>query len=136
MDLTILVILVPIVILGAAGFVTFRLIRGQHQEAEVGTRRLAEIHARMAQGTPARATVVQSRSIAAMPGRGSAAIEITLEVEAPVGAKYQAKTMWEIDLVSLSRVQPGQVLMIKIDPQEPGTIYPGESWAKPYSKGG
>jgi hypothetical protein len=136
MDLTLLVILVPIVILGVAGFVTFRLIRGQHQEAEAGTRRLAEVHARMAQGTPARATVVQARTIVAMPGRGSAVIELSLEVEAPASAKYPAKTTWEIDLTSLSRVQAGQVLMIKIDPQEPATIYPGESWAKPYSKGG
>lgn len=135
MSLTLLVVLAPIVILAVVGFVAFRLIRGQHQEAEVGARRLAEIHTRMAQGTPAPATVVRSRSIVAMPGRGTAVIELSLEVEAPVGARYQAKTTWEIDLVSLSRVQAGQVLMIKIDPQKPGTIYPGESWAKPYSKG-
>jgi len=135
MSLTLLVLLVPIVILAVAGFVAVRLIGGQNKAAEIGAAQAGELRARMARGIPARATVVQSQTIVAMPGRGAAAIQLRLEAESPSGERYPVTAKWEVDLLSLARLQPGQVLAITIDPENRTWIYPAEAWARIYGDG-
>ncbi|MDC3952521.1 hypothetical protein [Polyangium jinanense] len=131
----VLVALVPITILLVAGIVVYRLVRGEHQAAEMGAEQRAELGARMALGIGARAAVVKSQTIVAMPGRGAAAIQVHLDVEAPSGERYPASAKWEVDLISLSRLQPGQIVGIKIDPDDRTRVYPGESWARIYADG-
>ncbi|WP_437673116.1 hypothetical protein [Sorangium sp. So ce131] len=129
------VIFIPITLLLGAGIATVLLIRKQHKLVALGTQRMAEIAARTARSTVARATVVQSHTTTTMPGRGAAVVELRLDVTPPSGERYAARTKWEINLISLPLVQSGQTVTVKIDPQDPAIIYPGEVWAKPWLVG-
>ncbi|WP_437809963.1 hypothetical protein [Sorangium sp. So ce1078] len=126
------VIFVPITILLTVAGVVFRTFRRQREMVEHGIRRRAEVGARMANAAVAHATVVQSHTTTTMPGRGAAVIELRLDVMPSNGERYAARTKWEINLSSLPLVQSGQTVTVKIDPQDPATIYPGEGWAKPW----
>jgi len=135
MSLTILIVLVPIVILSVVVFVIFSVVRGTNKAVEIGTEMRAEVGARMARALPAQATIVQAQTIVAIPAQGKAAIALTLDIASPSGERYQARSKWEVDLVSLSRVQAGQSVAVKIDAQDKNWIFPGESWARPYGDG-
>ncbi|WP_437315192.1 hypothetical protein [Sorangium sp. So ce385] len=125
-------IFVPITILLTVVGVVFRTFRRERERVELGIRRRVEVDARMASSAVAQATVVQSQTTTTMPGRGAAVVELRLDVMPPSGERYSAKTKWEINLISLPLVQSGQTVAVKIDPRDPGTIYPGEGWAKPW----
>lgn len=57
-------------------------------------------------------------------------VDLRLEVRPPGAASYQTSASWLIELALLPQVQPGQLLQVRIDRDDPNLIYPGADWAK------
>lgn len=63
-------------------------------------------------------------------GRDSVKVDLTLEVMPPNAASYQTSIAWLVDLASLSQIQQGQLIQVKIDSKDAQQIYPGGDWAR------
>jgi hypothetical protein len=57
-------------------------------------------------------------------------VDLRLEVQPPGGAPYLANTEWELNISSMSMVEPGKSVAVKIDGEDPEIIYPNVSWAR------
>ena len=60
---------------------------------------------------------------------GGIDVELTFEVTPPNGVPYQVTNNWSVEPLSISKVQPGSVLAVKIDAKNPKIIYSAEDWA-------
>jgi hypothetical protein len=86
----------------------------------------------------ASATLLKSPGVIAGGGgntAGWALYDLSLQVTAPGGTPYQARTKWMVDVSYLFMLQPGEQFSVRVDQQDIGIIYPNESWAKFISKG-
>jgi hypothetical protein len=59
-----------------------------------------------------------------------ARVELHLEVHMPGSPAYQAKTIWLVEQESLSSVEDGKEISLKVDPLAPEYVYPNGAWAK------
>ncbi len=59
-------------------------------------------------------------------------IELRLEVARQGGEKYQATTIWLVNMTILPKLQPGEEVPVKIDPRDPRVIYPNMQGAEYY----
>ena len=59
-------------------------------------------------------------------------VELRLQVQSPSGSTYEANTAWLVDTAILPQLQPGQFVSVKVDSQDPRTIYPNISGAEYY----
>ena len=81
----------------------------------------------IAQATPASAKVVHlGRSES---GGGGVDVNVTFEVSPPSGLPYQVKTIWTVEPLSVSKIQVGCTVALKIDAKDPQTLYSAEDWA-------
>ena len=119
-------ILVPLLVLAAILFSVFRR-EGAHLGAV--KERMTELAARAARASLAQATVVSSRTLGTFEDGAMAFVELRLEVQPPGGTVYLATTEWELNISSLSTVEPGKRVAVKIDGDDPALIYPDVSWA-------
>ncbi|WP_437522535.1 hypothetical protein WME79_31805 [Sorangium sp. So ce726] len=119
-------ILVPLLVLAAILFFVFR-----REGAHLGEvkERMTELAARAARASLAPATVVSSRTLGTFEDGAMAFVEVRLEVQPPGGAAYLARTEWELNISSLSMVEPGKRVAVKIDSVDSSLIYPDVSWA-------
>jgi hypothetical protein len=95
-----------------------------------GGRVVAEQNARFARSTPAQAKVIQIGKSVAQVRNGTTIVKLRLDVLPPGAAPFGATTVWEIQQGSLSQIQPGQVLAVRIDPDDAQRIYPNVGWAE------
>jgi hypothetical protein len=59
-----------------------------------------------------------------------ARVTLQLEVHMPGTPAYQAGATWLVDEASLSAVEVGKEISLKVDPLDPKYIYPSGGWAK------
>lgn len=104
-------------------------MRKTTKQALAAIERERDVDARIRSASYAQAAVLSVTNSAAI-GQGEVKVDLRLEVQ-PVGAaSYQTSTSWLIELPFLSQVQPGQMLQVRIDRDDPNLIYPGAEWAK------
>ena len=61
--------------------------------------------------------------------RGKLKVTLSLEIQIPNVEAYITNTTWEIDLTAIAAIQPGQVVVVKVDRAERSNIYPNVAWA-------
>lgn len=111
-----------------AGLVVFFVFRGQNADIAAGMKRVAELNERAARATPAQATVISHHTLGTYQDGSLAFVKIQLQI-GEGGGRF-ATTEWELNISSLTFLQPGQSVAIKIDSINPELIYPNVSWAK------
>ena len=82
---------------------------------------------KVASAIPATAKVIQVGD--SDISSGGIDVELTLEVTPPNGAPYQVINNWSVEPLSISKVQAGSILAVKIDAKNPKIIYSAENWA-------
>jgi len=60
---------------------------------------------------------------------GGIDVVVILEVTPPNGLPYQVTNNWSVEPLSISKIQEGCTLAVKIDTKNPKIIYPAEDWA-------
>ncbi|AUX22693.1 hypothetical protein SOCEGT47_031990 [Sorangium cellulosum] len=120
-------ILVPLLVVG---MVLFFVFRRENAQVDAMKSRMAELDSRMARASLAQATVVSSRTRGTFQDGSMAFVDLRLEVQPPGGAPYLANTEWELNISSMSMVEPGKSVAVKIDGEDPEIIYPNVSWAR------
>ncbi|MBI4732019.1 MAG: hypothetical protein HY781_07830 [Chloroflexi bacterium] len=130
-----LVILVFVVVILAVAIAAVVYTVSQHHKGEMQAHlRAKDFVARQANAVWASATIVSARGGIIGGGEGGvsqwARYELSLEVTPPGGAPYHARTTWLVEVAQMSMLQQGQQLSVKIDQQDPKTVYPNASWAK------
>ena len=81
----------------------------------------------IAQAIPATAKVIHighSESSA-----GGVDVNLTFEVMPPNGSPYRVKTIWSVEPLSVSKIQEGCIVALKIDAKDPQKLYSAENWA-------
>jgi hypothetical protein len=132
---TVILIVSFVLPLIVAGLIIFFVMRRQSAILDQGQKRMVERSARITMAPAAQATVVTSRVISTHEGTGEVIVELRLDVERTGHPKTSAKTHWQINAADIPQVQPGQSLAVKVDVEEPGTIYPNVSWARYWPHG-
>lgn len=97
-----------------------------------GRRAKAEVEGALARAVPAAASVLrvrQPKGLMRRPRAGSVRLLLTLEVRPAAGAPYEAEAMWQVDMVALPELRPGLHVAVRVDADEPTTVYPAEPWA-------
>jgi hypothetical protein len=95
-----------------------------------GKRLLAEQNARLARSQPAQAKVIQIGKSVTQEENGIVVVKLRVEVAPSGKPAYQATTVWEIQQGSLSQIQPGQSVAVKVDADDTQIIYPNVGWAE------
>jgi hypothetical protein len=91
-------------------------------------KRSAEIERNTAAATPARATIVNAESWSSEHSN-RLNVKLVLDVQPPAGSVYRTETHWAVDYLAASRLQPGQSVDVRVNPAQPGLVYPGVPWA-------
>ncbi|NUM46756.1 MAG: hypothetical protein HUU38_18790 [Anaerolineales bacterium] len=87
-----------------------------------GQKAMAEISATLALANVIRLN--RTQPMGRKPRMSAEYCTLTLEVHPPEGAPYPATTTWEVSRSALPQLQPGQVVTVRIDADNPTTIYP------------
>jgi hypothetical protein len=61
--------------------------------------------------------------------RGKLKVALSLEIHMPNAEAYTTNTTWEIDITAIAAIQPGQVIVVKVDSDEKNKVYPNVPWA-------
>jgi hypothetical protein len=94
-----------------------------------GAQRRAEIQARATAAMPATATIVSAESFSSEHS-SRLYVQLTLDVQPQFGAAYRTETHWAVDYIAAANLQPGQTVPVRVDPAQPGLVYPGVTWAE------
>ncbi len=94
-----------------------------------GMRRRTEISARAAAAAPATATIVKAESFSSEYST-KLYVQLTLDIQPQFGSPYRTETHWAVDYIAASRLAPGQTVEVRVDPAQPGIVYPGVTWAE------
>jgi hypothetical protein len=62
--------------------------------------------------------------------RGKLKITVSLDIQVSNEEAYTAVSTWEIDIMAIADIQPGQTVAVRVDTDEKTTIYPNVSWAR------
>jgi Protein of unknown function (DUF3592) len=98
------------------------LIRG-------GQRRRAELQSQAAAAAPATATIVKSESFSS-ENNSRLVVNLTLDINPQYGPAYRTETHWAVDYIAASNLQPGMSVPVRVNPAQPGLVYPGVPWAE------
>lgn len=61
---------------------------------------------------------------------GTVVVKLTVEVTPPQGAPFEQTQSWAIQPASVSQLQAGRTIAIRIDTRNPQKIYSAEDWAE------
>jgi len=81
----------------------------------------------IARGIPASAKVVHLGH--SESSDGGVDVNVTFEVLPPNGSPYKVKTIWSVEPLSVSKIQEGCTVALKIDANDPQKLYSAEDWA-------
>jgi hypothetical protein len=84
----------------------------------------------VAKALPATARIIKIGHSSSSANYGTVLVHLTFEVMPTNGASYELVTEWFVEPASVSKLEEGKILNIKIDPKNPKTIYSAEAWAK------
>jgi hypothetical protein len=129
MDL--LLIVIPILLIGAVFILTSRRPRGGSGLFGLGKPRKPKTDHHTRQDRAVWAwTKVLSASIGPVSSLKVARVTMELEVHLPGSEPYKANTTWLVDEEALGFIEVGKEVAAKIDPAEPQYVYPHGHWAK------
>jgi len=94
-----------------------------------GARRRSEIQQRSAAAAPATATIVNAESFSS-ENSPQLYVQLTLDIQPQYGSVYRTETHWAVDYINASKLQAGQMIDVRVDPAQPGIVYPGVPWAE------
>ncbi len=83
-----------------------------------------------AKALPAKARIIKIGHSSSSATYGDVLVHLTFEVMPPSGSPYELATECSIEPASVSKLEEGKVLNIKIDPKNPKVIFSSESWAR------
>ena len=83
-----------------------------------------------ARSVPGTARVLKVGNSTPSRSYGAIVMDLLIQVQRSGVEPYELSTMWSVDPGSVSRMQPGQTLAIKVDPLDPSRIYSAETWAR------
>lgn len=92
-----------------------------------GQKAMAEINATLTRATPALANVIRmnlTQPMGRKPRMSAVYCTLTLEIHPSEGIPFPATTTWEVSRSALPQLQPGQGISVRIDADNPTTIYP------------
>ncbi len=112
-------------------FIFFILIIAGVLALYLRAREVREFYRRRARAVRATAKIVSVDSSENSKTTGEILANLSLEISPPSGNPYPLYDIqWYIEPAAASRVQPGTVMKIRIDPQDHRVIYPAERWAR------
>jgi len=120
MSTTVLIFLA--VILPFVFILIFMLMRG----TQIKKKRMEEV---LADAIPAQATVL-GLARGGFESGGKLELKLTLRVQHPTRAPYEASMKWVVDEIFLPQVQPQQVVPVRINRDHPEQVYPDAEWAE------
>lgn len=81
----------------------------------------------MAVAVPAQALICEARQTGT--SSGSVYVDLTMDVELPDGKLYRGTVkQFKVKLIDVPRIQPGEVIPVKIDPSRPQFIFANAEW--------
>jgi len=84
----------------------------------------------VAKAVPAKARIVKIGHSSTSKNYGDVLVHLTFEVMPANGTPYELATEWAVEPASISKLEEGKILKIKIDPKNPKIIFSSESWAR------
>lgn len=81
------------------------------------------------------AEVISVNSMSGYDGTGKAGLSLKLRVTGTGGEPYTTAVEWLVDLAMLPQFQPGERLSVRVDPDDPQTVYPNMRGARYLDKG-
>lgn len=121
--MTILIALIFAVILAVVALIVVFVFRGMAQSAQ-------KVRDGFARAIPATAKVLRLHESINAESYDTVDVTVTFEVNPPDGAPYKVKTTWSIDPASVAKIQEGETVAIRIDPDDRRKIYSAETWAQ------
>ena len=123
--MTYIVLIAVAVVLFVIVVVIFMLVRGHGLVKRLQKEVLSN-------AIPANATVISLArgDYATSEGFRKLELKLTLRVEHPARGPYEVITKWVVDELALPRVQPQEVVPVKINREDPARIYPAADWAE------
>ncbi len=93
-------------------------------------REVKDFYRRRSKAVSGTAKIVSVDSSENSKTTGQILANLSLEITPPSGNPYNLYDIqWFIEPAAASKVQPGTVMKIRIDPQDRRVIYPSERWA-------
>jgi len=130
MDLWLLAGLFILILVGIPLVFAFSMGLAALKAAQEAEQKQAAQHAALARAVMAAATVVSAPTSPGRPGSGYEIVRVTLSVEPPQGETYSAVVNWEVEPLAMHLLQPGAVLAVKINPDDPRQVFPNFSGAR------
>ena len=94
--------------------------------------RAEEIKQRTDTGIPATAIIVLSSAVSRKRSH-LLIVHLVLNIQPPAGDVYRGITDWNVgDNIPAAQYQKGQTVAVRIDADNPESVYPGVSWATFY----
>lgn len=115
---TIVAVIIAVVVL-----VIVLALRGMARSAQ-------KVRDDFARAIPATAKVVHLGESVNAEDYDTVDVTVTFEINPPTGAPYKVKTTWSVDPASVSKIQEGSMVAIRIDPADRRKIYSAETWAQ------
>ena len=84
----------------------------------------------LSRSRPAKAKILQIGKSFVQVRNGIVVVKLRLEIMSQETPTYSVSTVWKVPQANLSQIQPGQIVSVKIDPDNDKLIYPNESWAE------
>ena len=100
----------------------FMLMRG----TQMRKKRMKEV---FADAIPAQATVL-GLARGGFESGTKLELKLTLHVQHPTRVPYEASMKWVVDDIAVPRVQPQQVVPVRINRDHPERVYPDAEWAE------
>lgn len=121
--------------IAALAFLAFRAIRAALREGVEQQQEISAYKKREARAVWAGAMVVTvDKPKIDRFGMRQLKVDLRLEVESPSGENYQVRTAWLVDEDVMPQIQPGAMVSVKIDVEDPKIIYPNMSGVKYWIK--
>ena len=79
---------------------------------------------------PAPARILSRKETVNPKATGIAKVELELEIQISQGSPMMVTTCWLVEIPSLSQLEVGNTVEVKVDPQHPKRVFPAVPWAR------
>lgn len=118
-----IIVLIFALVLAVVALIVVLAFRGMYRTAQ-------KAREGFGRAIPATAKVVHVGESINAEGYDTVDVAVTFEVVPPSGDPYKVKTTWSVDPASVSKIQKGETVAIRIDRDDRRKIYSAEPWAQ------
>ena len=122
-------VFVPLLIIA---LLQFRRSQKQLGDIQAGSRPLDDLDVRLINATQAEAAVISARVSISPKVPTIAKVDLELKIQQPGGGSVVRQTTWLVEVPSLSQLEAGRTIAVKLDPRKPERVYPAVPWARPW----